>query len=163
MKPNEDLITDGFWLIILKKNKTKFICESDIKEYELIKKTIKDRMAINYVDYIASCAHIRESDKDLFFQIYFDIVAQGVFYSFFYAFPKSRNHFNDAYKKYIFNQFTMFFTGLKISNKSKFRKDWKFIEDWCLDLGAGNVLKMNQNDQEDKEKTSVLPHLSKFE
>jgi hypothetical protein len=102
-------------------------------------------MAIRYVDYIASVAHVRESDKDLFFQIYFDIVAQGVFYSFFYAFPKSRNHFNDNYKKYIFGQFTMFFTGLKISHKSQFKKDWKFIEDWCLDLGAGNVLKMNQN------------------
>jgi hypothetical protein len=102
-------------------------------------------MAIHYVDYIASVTHVRESDKDLFFQIYFDIVAQGVFYSFFYAFPKSRNHFNDNYKKYIFGQFTMFFTGLKISHKSQFKKDWKFIEDWCLDLGAGNVLKMNQN------------------
>ena len=102
-------------------------------------------MAINYVDFIASCANINNSDKDLFFQIYFDIVAQGVFYSFFYAFPISRRAFDDCYKKYIFSQFTTFFTGLKISHKSQFKKDWKFIEDWCLDLGAGNVLKMNQN------------------
>lgn len=58
----------------------------------------------------------------------------------------------------------MFFTGLKISHKSQFRKDWKFIEDWCLDLGAGNVLKMNQNDMEVKEKAGVsLPFLSKSE
>ena len=60
-KQNEDIITDGFWLIILKKNKKKFLqddSEHSIKEYDLIKKTIKDRMAINYVDYIASVAHI---------------------------------------------------------------------------------------------------------
>ena len=41
-----------------------------------------------------------------------------------------------------------------------FKKDWKFIDDWCLDLGAGNVLKMNQNEYnaEDKDpKSNMLP------
>lgn len=65
MKSNDLIITDGFWLIILKKNKSKFVGDPEqLKVYDLIKSNIKDRMAINYVDYIASCAHIREADKD---------------------------------------------------------------------------------------------------
>ena len=65
MKSNDLIITDGFWLIILKKNKSKFVGDPEqLKVYDSIKSNIKDRMAINYVDYIASCAHIREADKD---------------------------------------------------------------------------------------------------
>jgi len=85
----------------------------------------------------------QEKDNDLFFQIYFDIVAQGCFYSFFYAFPKSRQQFDNSYKKYVFETFAGLFTGIAISNTSEFVKGWKFINNWCLDLGAGDVLKQS--------------------
>ena len=79
----------------------------------------------------------------LFFQIYFDIVAQGVFYSFFYAFPKTRQEFDDNYKKYVFKIFSELFTDMNVSYHSEFVKGYNFIESWRLDLGAGDVLKQS--------------------
>lgn len=78
-------------------------------------------------------------------QIYFDIVAQGVFYSFFYAFPRSRLEFDDNYKKYVFSIFSRLFTDMEISHHSEFIKGYNFIENWKLDLGAGDVLKQSMH------------------
>lgn len=46
-------------------------------------------------------------DNQSFFKRYFDIIAQAVFYSYFYAFPKSRSEFNDELKKDLINEFSM--------------------------------------------------------
>lgn len=96
-------------------------------------------------------------------------MAQGVFYSFFYAFPKSRLQFDDEYKKFVFQVFAELFTGLKISHKSQFVKGWTFVTNWKLDLGAGDVLQQSKAQkltvvtflvQRDSEKTS-LPEIGK--
>ena len=71
-------------------------------------------------------------------------MAQGVFYSFFYAFPKSRLQFDDEYKKFVFHVFAEQFTGLKITYKSQFIKGWTFVTNWKLDLGAGDVLQQSK-------------------
>lgn len=138
LSENENIITDGFWLILLRKNINQYKDKArKIKEIEGI---LLDRIAVNYVGLMERAFGI---DKALFFQIYFDIISQGVFYSFFYAFPKSREVFNDSFKRFIFDTFTQLFTGINISPKSKFIKgsDYEFISHWCLDLGAGDVLK----------------------
>ena len=109
--------------------------------YMQIEEAILNRMAENYIKFMINC---EGKEKELFFQIYFDIVAQGVFYWFFYVFPRSRLEFDNNYKKYIFNVFAELFTGLKIAHKSQFIKDWKFVTDWKLDLGAGDVLKQSK-------------------
>ena len=37
---------------------------------------------------------VKSKENDYFFKYYFDMLSQSVFYSFFYAFPKSRSQFN---------------------------------------------------------------------
>lgn len=55
----------------------------------------------------------------------------------------SRLEFDDQYKKYVFNIFSELFTGLKIAHKSQFIPGWRFVTNWKLDLGAGDVLKQS--------------------
>jgi len=54
-------------------------------------------MAKNYVNMLLKIED--KQDNQAFFTKYFDIVAQAVFYSFFYSFPKSRSEFTDDLKK----------------------------------------------------------------
>lgn len=86
-----------------------------------------------------------ENLKKLMDKIYFDIVCQGVFYSLFYAFPKSRTKFNKDFKCDIFKIISKIFKGCEVSHKSRFLKNWRFIDDWYLNLGAGNLLSENQS------------------
>lgn len=179
-KFNEDIINDGFWLVVLKKNTEKFALEGSSSggllkkktviqgqpclkgktqgsrggslggqgfsaQYEAVENALLDRMACSYHDMMEE---FQGEEYKLFFQIYFDIVAQGVFYSFFYAFPKSRQEFDDKYKRYVFSIFTDLFTNMDISYHSNFIKGYKFIDGWKLDLGAGDVLKQIQRDSE---------------
>lgn len=62
------------------------------------------------------------------------MLAQSVFYSFFYAYPKSRSKFNNKLKDELLSMFSKLFTGVDISN-TKF-----YYEKWTLDLGTGNIL-----------------------
>lgn len=66
--------------------------------------------------------------------MYFDIIAQAVFYSFFYAFPKSRSEFANDLKSDLINEFSHLFTGIQITNS------YEYWSKWNLDLGAGNIL-----------------------
>ena len=64
---------------------------------------------------------IRVNDKfegEKFFKRYFDILAQAVFYSLFFAYPKSRCKFNNELKHKLIEFFSEKFTGIKISNSS---------------------------------------------
>jgi hypothetical protein len=70
-------------------------------------------------------------------------LAQAVFYSFFYAFPKSRIKFNDDLKKLLLDEFSYQFTGVRISNTHC------YMEKWCLDLGAGNIFKIESHNKSD--------------
>ena len=69
-----------------------------------------------------------------------------MFYSFFYAFPKTRKEFDDSYKVFVFNIFTELFTDMEISRHSVFVKNYSFIDSWKLDLGAGDVLKQSRKE-----------------
>jgi hypothetical protein len=68
-----------------------------------------------------------------------DMLAQAVFYSLFYAFPKSRTKFTDHVKKKLLMKFSKMLTGVTLSNSAT------FIDKWNLDLGAGNIFKMYPN------------------
>lgn len=57
-----------------------------------------------------------------------------MFYSFFYAFPKSRSKFDNKLKEELLTVFSKLFTGIEISNKKG------YFEKWTLDLGTGNIL-----------------------
>jgi len=43
----------------------------------------------------------------------------------------------------VFNVFAELFTDMEISHHSQFVKGYYFIENWRLDLGAGDVLKQS--------------------
>jgi len=94
------------------------------------------RMAKNYIDLFLS---VDGPYKQSFFKNYFNILSQGVFYSFFYACPKSRDELNDSMKEIFLSQFSILFAGIEISNP----KD--YYSNWYLDLGAGNILKADES------------------
>ncbi len=77
-----------------------------------------NRLARNYVNILLSIEN--KNDNNMFFKKYFDIIAQAVFYSFFYAFPKSRSEFDDELKSDLLNEFSRLFTGIQISNPHKY-------------------------------------------
>lgn len=70
-----------------------------------------------------------------------------MFYSFFYAFPKSRTEFGNDLKGDLINEFSYLFTGIQITNSNKYWTQWN------LDLGAGNILAV-----EEKKKVSGNSH-----
>lgn len=127
MKENVAVSSDSFWFIIAKLFKG--------ESYKDIQENLLDRISKNYVNYYIS---IEEGiEKNEFFKYYFDILSQTVFYSIFYAFPKSRHKFNDELKKDLIAEFSYLFTGITITNYHR------YIKNWCLDLGSGNIFKMN--------------------
>jgi len=60
---NKNIITDGFWLIILYKNESKFAKSA---RFKAIENAILDRIACNLVEFMMSA---KGKDNDLFFQV----------------------------------------------------------------------------------------------
>lgn len=109
----------------------------DHQHYEMVKTIYLERIARNYVNLLLSIED--PLDNKQFFHKYFNIIAQAVFYSFYYSFPYSRSQFNDELKKDLIDQFSYLFTGIHISNCQQYYSKWN------LDLGAGNVLEKQKN------------------
>lgn len=134
MEHADAIISDCFWFVI---------CKVFIKkpEYEAHKEFLLDRIAANYVSFTIADENdygslkIDKKQKERFFKVFYDIIAQSVFYSLFYAFPKSRSSLNDDMRRKLINIFSKMFTGMKI-------KSAKF-DHWRLDLGTGNILANN--------------------
>lgn len=68
----------------------------------------------------------------------------------------------------MFSVFAELFTDMEISYHSQFVKGYYFIENWRLDLGAGDVLKQSnhrlravQKDSENNESEHQLPQIKK--
>ena len=126
MEHADAIISDGFWYVICK------VFKKD-KHYEPYQEFLLDRIAANYVSFtIVENVKFDPTIKSKFFESIYDIIAQSVFYSLFYAFPKSRSLLNNEMKRKLLNIFSRLFTGMKI-------KSAKF-EHWSLDLGTGNIL-----------------------
>lgn len=126
MEHADALISDSFWYVICKVFKKK-------EDYESHREFLLDRMAANFVSFtLVDVAKVDATLKEKFFINFYDIIAQSVFYSLFYAFPKSRSSLTDDMKRKLLNIFSKLFSGMKI-------KSAKF-EHWSLDLGTGNIL-----------------------
>jgi len=83
-------------------------------------------MAANYVSFtIVEDIKIDMKSKERFFKTFYDTIAQSVFYSLFYAFPKSRSSLTDEMKRKLLNIFSHLFTGMKIKSAK--------YEHWSLD------------------------------
>mmetsp|Transcript_41831 Transcript_41831/g.30721 ORF Transcript_41831/g.30721 Transcript_41831/m.30721 type:complete len:80 (-) Transcript_41831:495-734(-) len=70
--------------------------------------------------------------KEKFFKNFYDTVAQAVYYSLFYAFPKSRSLLNEEMKRKLLNIFSKLFTGMKIQSAD--------FAHWQLKQGAGSIM-----------------------
>jgi hypothetical protein len=105
---NKMVISDLFWMTICK-----FFLKRSA-ELDNVQGVLEKRIAKNFINFF-----IRIDDKyekDDFFKKYFDILSQAVFYALFYAYPKSRQLFNDELKHKLIELFSEKFTGIKISS-----------------------------------------------
>ena len=123
MYENKALVSDCFWFAICK-----FFHAGC---YERSEAELEKRIAKSYIGLFLSIPDKKEND--VFFKEYFNTLAQSVFYSFFYAFPKSRAKFDNRLKEQLLTTFSKVFTGVEISNKKY------YYEKWTLDLGTGNI------------------------
>lgn len=129
MEHADAIISDAFWFIICK------VFKKDPR-YEPYQEFLLDRVAANYVSFtIVENVRLDSQIKAKFFESFYDIIAQSVFYSLFYAFPKSRSLLNNEMKRKLLNIFSRLFTGMKIKSAK--------YEHWSLDLGTGNILQGN--------------------
>jgi len=68
-----------------------------------------------------------------FFEQFYDIISQSVFYSLFFAYPKSRGQtLNVEMKRKLLNIFSKMFTGMKITSAS--------FDHWFPVTGGGGML-----------------------
>lgn len=140
------IISDGFWYA--------WCHFFNSKKYSQIEENLLSRLARNYVNLLATYENdrnIHEMFKVCFILIqkYFDIASQSIFYAFVLTFPQSRHKLNDKVKVSFLEEFAYLFTGVKISNPMK------YIKNWYLDLGVGNILRV----EEHKKKPELLPEI----
>jgi Protein of unknown function len=122
-KECKGILSDMFWYCLITIDK-----RNNLKEYE---KSLLDRISYNYIQLFVNVSRF---DKEIFFENFYDCIAQGVFYSMFFSYPKSRSRLNsEEFKNKLFEIVSSKLTGINVSNQS--------YNNWILDLGAGNVLK----------------------
>lgn len=144
---NSALISAAFWLALIQVSPV-FTERADKEIREFVEEWKADLTRTVADLHLSLMTDIASNFKRLLNRLYFDIVAQGVFYAMFYAFPKSRTTFNKQFKCELFRIMSLLFKGCEVSHKSRFLKNWRFIDDWYLNLGAGNLLVDNSEESE---------------
>lgn len=72
-------------------------------------------MAANYVSFtLIEDRRYSEDAKKQFFKKFYDIISQAVYYSLFYAYPKSRKRLDETFMRKLLNNFSELFTGTVI-------------------------------------------------
>ena len=135
----QGILSDMFWYSVVKIDK-----RPNLKEY---KKSLLERIAYNYIQVFVNVPYYF---KEIFFENFYDCIAQGVFYSMFFSFPKSRTRLDsEEFKSKLFNIISTKLTGLDVNNQG--------FNNWILDLGAGNVLRSSYNKAEENDTNEQLP------
>lgn len=133
------ILSDMFWYCLVKIDK-----RPNLKQY---KKDLLERVSQNYLQVFVN---VPMHEKEFFFENFFDCIAQGVFYSMFFSYPKSRSRLNsEQFKRKLFELVSKSITGLCVKNEG--------FSNWILDLGAGNVLQ--KETKPDTEQTIHLPQI----
>ncbi|CAD7955573.1 unnamed protein product [Amoebophrya sp. A120] len=117
----DSIVADLFWWTIC----YYFKSGEQVEEEDLL----FDRISMNYV---AMFAAVPPSKRDFFFPHFPDAIAQAVLYCLFLAYPKSRTHFSDTFRRDLVSRVSYWFTG--------FRPQFLSISHWKLNLGGGDVL-----------------------
>jgi hypothetical protein len=120
-KPSRAVISDTFWYCICWYFKS--------GQHTEVERVLFDRISANYVTLFSM---IPASRKDFFFEHYYDAISQAVLYSMFLAYPKSRVHFTEKFRKLLILLIAYWTTG--VSPEFVHTKHWK------LNLGGGDVL-----------------------
>lgn len=63
-------------------------------------------------------------DNQLFFQDYFDIVSQGVYYAFCLAYPKEIYRLDDDFRVHLIKVISKVFSGIDVSKPSIYIDKW---------------------------------------
>lgn len=116
-----------------------------------IEEQLLDKIAAKYVELYVS---VETSYRDIFFQTYYDCLAQAVFYSFFFAYPQSRSFIvSEDFMSNLFSMMSEEITGMPVCNLG--------YEKWSLDLGAGNILQNKNPIGSGRTSLPVLPNANK--
>ena len=86
--------------------------------------------------------------KDSFFKYFYNAIAQSIFLSLFFAYPKSRSKLNNEIKRQLLDTFSELFTGTQIKSAS--------FEHWNIEIGSSNVLTGNQKDKKKNDRQLTL-------
>lgn len=106
------LISDSFWYVICK------ICNPK-PEFEHHQEFLLDRIAANFVSFtLIEDERFDQVAKENFFKKLYDIIAQSVYYSLYYAYPKSRKTLTVDFMRQLTNTFSELFTGTVIHSAS---------------------------------------------
>jgi hypothetical protein len=119
--PSRAVISDTFWFCICWYFKT--------SKHPDVEKRLFDRISANFVGLFSSVTPTR---KDFFFRCYADAVAQAVLYAMFLAYPKSRVHFTEKFRKDLVIRISYWTTGVC--------PEFVDAAHWKLNLGGGDVL-----------------------
>lgn len=94
-----------------------------------VEKMLFHRISANFVGLSST---VNPARKDVFFKSYADAVAQAVLFALFLAYPKSRLHFTDKFRKDLVIRISYWTTGLC--------PEFVDTAHWKLNLGGGDVL-----------------------
>jgi hypothetical protein len=135
------LIADSFWYTICRSFKLKDINESkltsdteypiQIEKWKKKKELLLDRLAANFVSFFINY----RSKQKFVFKVLSDLIAQAVFFSLFFAYPKSRSRFDINLIFELLEEFARLFNGARIRIPTL-----ELIEHWKLDLGTGDII-----------------------
>jgi len=99
-----------------------------------VERNLFDRISASFVGLFSS---INPARKDFFFRCYADAVAQAVLYAMFLAYPKSRVHFTDKFRKDLVIRISYW--------TSSICPEFVDTSHWKLNLGGGDVLQANSS------------------
>eukprot|EP00927_Polykrikos_kofoidii_P067580 TRINITY_DN63027_c0_g1_i1.p1 TRINITY_DN63027_c0_g1~~TRINITY_DN63027_c0_g1_i1.p1 ORF type:complete len:442 (-),score=76.10 TRINITY_DN63027_c0_g1_i1:306-1631(-) len=116
------VINDTFWYCIC-------WCFKPGKHKD-VESRLFDRISANFVGLFHSVSPTR---KDFFFRCYADAIAQAVLYAMFLAYPKSRVHFTEKFRKDLVILISYWTTGVC--------PEFVDAKHWTLNLGGGDVLR----------------------
>mmetsp|Transcript_27282 Transcript_27282/g.62842 ORF Transcript_27282/g.62842 Transcript_27282/m.62842 type:complete len:415 (+) Transcript_27282:93-1337(+) len=119
--PSRAVIGDVFWYCICWYFKP--------AQHTQVERRLFDRVSANFVALFCSVSPKR---KDFFFQYYADAVAQAVLYAMFLAYPKSRVHFTEKFRKDLIIRISYWTSGVC--------PEFVDASHWKLNLGGGDVL-----------------------
>jgi len=133
--PSRAVMSDTFWYCICWYFKT--------GKHPDVEKKLYNRISANFVGLFSSVGPTR---KDFFFRCYADAVAQAVLYAMFLAYPKSRVHFTERFRKDLIIRISYWTTGVC--------PEFVDASHWKLNLGGGDVLQSTTSNQPGRQGSS---------